>query len=319
MRAIVAVDSGLVLDDIPTPDVGNAELLIRVHAAGVNRADLLQAQGLYPAPPGDCPRLGLEVSGVVEAVGPGVSGWQVGEAVCALVPGGGYADYVITPAVLALPIPDGVSLEAAASLPEACLTSWFALHEKARLASGETVLIHAGASGVGSMAIMMARAAGATVYATAGTPEKQAFCESLGAVAAFSYDSPALLERCKGVDVVLDVLGGRYYTQHVSLLARDGRLVSIALLDGKEATLNVARVVMKNLSLYGLTLRSQPLDYKGLLVHQVRRHVWPLLASGAIRPVVDRVYPLEQAAEAHALMEGRGHCGKVVLLSADIS
>jgi len=306
----------------PSPAAGEGEVLIRVDAAGVNRPDIMQRQGKYPPPPGASDIPGLEVSGVVSAVGAGVDRWRVGDRVCALVAGGGYAEYCAAPAVQCLPVPEGLDMAAAAAVPETFFTVWTNVFQRGGLRSGETLLVHGGTSGIGTTAIQLAKAFGATVYATAGTDEKCAACVRLGATAAVNYrtdDFVAHVQRLtngRGVDEILDIIGGDYLQRNVQCLALNGRLVQIGLIGGSRAQIDLRAVLQKRLTLTGSTLRARTVAEKGQLAAEVERHVWPLLSAGTVRPVVHRTFPLAQAADAHRLLESGDVIGKVVLLVA---
>jgi len=303
------------------PQPGNGELLIRVAAAGVNRPDCLQRQGLYPPPPGASDLPGLEVAGTIVAAGDDVGAFDIGDDVCALLTGGGYAEYCIAPAIQCLPIPDGLDLTAAAALPETFFTVWSNLFDRARLAAGETVLIHGGASGIGTTAIQLARAFGGRVFATVGDDEKRAFCERLGAERAINYRDESFLEIVKetagGVDVILDIVGGKYLDDNVRLLNADGRLVIIAVLGGAKAELNLARVMMKRLHVTGSTLRAREPEFKGAIASALRENVWPKLADGSVGPIVQETFPLAEATRAHELLEANRAMGKLVLRVGD--
>jgi NADPH:quinone reductase len=302
---------------VPRPEAG--EILIRVHAAGVNRPDALQRAGAYAPPPGASDLPGLEAAGEVAAVGEGVSDWTVGDAVCALLPGGGYAEYAVTHAAHALPVPEGLSMLEAAALCETFFTVWHNVFERGRLQAGETFLVHGGSSGIGTTAIQLASARGARVFATAGSPEKCAACLRLGAERAIDYreaDFVAAVREAtdgRGVDLILDMVGGEYLARDVRALAPDGRLVMIAFLGGAVAELNFAQVMTKRLTITGSTLRPQSVEAKARMAEALRAEVWPLIAAGRIAPVMDRAYPLEDAAAAHARMESSAHIGKIVL------
>lgn len=304
----------------PRPVAGPGQVLIRVAAAGVNRADLVQRQGGYPPPPGASDLLGLEVSGHIAAVGPGVTQWQVGDAVCALLPGGGYAEYCVAAAGSCLPVPRGVSLEEAAALPEAAFTAWTMLWQLGRLGEGESLLIHGGASGVGTLAIQMAAALGHTVYATAGSPEKCALCVELGATAAIDYRREDFVARIReltggrGVDVVLDMVGGDYVARDLNAMAVGGRLVLIAFQQGRMGAIDIARVMTKRLSILGATLRARSDEVKGGIAVELRERVWPLIEEGKVRPVVDSVYALGEVEGAHERLASGGSSGKLLLL-----
>jgi len=304
----------------PTPAPAPDELLIAVHAAGVNRPDIQQRRGLYPPPPGASPILGLEAAGTVAALGAAVTGWQVGEAVCALTNGGAYAEYVAVPAAQALRPPRGYDHLRAAALPETCFTVWANLFERGGLRAGESVLVHGGSSGIGTTAIQLAKAFGATVYVTAGSAEKCAACLSLGADAAIDYrrqDFVAEIARLtgrRGVDVVLDMVGGDYIPRNIRCLALDGRLVQIAFLQGsKVAEFDMLPVMTRRLTLTGSTMRPRSTAQKGAIAEALRERVWPLFEAGRCAPVIHATFPLAEAAAAHALMESSAHVGKIML------
>jgi NADPH2:quinone reductase len=300
---------------------GRGEVLIRVAAAGVNRPDLLQREGKYPPPPGVTDVPGLEVAGTVVALGPGVTTWREGDAACALVAGGGYAEYCPAPAPQCLPLPRGLSPIQAAALPEAFFTVWTNVFERGRLAAGETLLVHGGASGIGTTAIQLARALGSRVLATAGTKEKCAACERLGAERAIDYraeDFVAVAREAtegRGVDVILDIVGGPYLARNLEALAREGRLVLIGFLGGSRAEMDLRPVLQRWLTVTGSTLRPRPVEEKGRIARALRARVWPLLESGSVAPVIDSTFPLAYAAEAHRRLEAGAHVGKVVLVS----
>jgi NADPH:quinone reductase len=302
---------------VPAPMAG--EILIRVAAAGVNRPDALQRAGAYAPPPDASDLPGLEAAGEVAAVGAGVTRWRVGDAVCALLPGGGYAEYVATPADHAMPVPQGLGMAEAAALCETYFTVWTNVFERGRLQAGESFLVHGGSSGIGTTAIQLAAARGARVFATAGSAEKCAACERLGAERAIDYREEDFVEAVRdatagrGVDVILDMVGGDYLPRDVRALAPEGRLVMIAFLGGPKAELNFAQVMTKRLTITGSTLRPQSVEAKARIARALEREVWPLLAAGRIAPVMDRTYPLEEAAAAHARMESSAHIGKIVL------
>jgi NADPH:quinone reductase len=303
----------------PVPAPGAGEILIRVAAAGVNRPDALQRAGAYAPPPDASDLPGLEAAGEVAAIGPGVARWRVGDAVCALLPGGGYAEYVSTPADHALPVPEGLGMVEAAALCETFFTVWTNVFERGRLAAGESFLVHGGTSGIGTTAIQLAAVRGARVFATAGSAEKCAACERLGAEQAMNYREEDFVEAVRdatsgrGVDVILDMVGGDYLPRDVRALAPEGRLVMIAFLGGPKAELNFAQVMTKRLKITGSTLRPQSVEAKARIARALEREVWPLIAAGRIGPVMDRTYPLEEAAAAHARMESSAHIGKIVL------
>jgi len=300
------------------PGVG--EILIQVAFAGVNRADLLQREGHYPPPAGASPVLGMEVSGYIEELGEGADvRWKVGDAVCALVTGGGYAEYCVAHDGCCLPVPEGLSLEDAGALPEAAFTVWANLFDPRRLFAGDRFLMQGGTSGIGTMAIQMARAFGARAVATAGSAEKCSFLKKLGCEAAFNYREEDWVagvvgwSREQGVDAILDMVGGDYFVKHLKLLARDGRLVHIAFTRGNEVPLDLRAVMQKRLLITGSTLRPRSVAEKMALRDGLEREVWPLLETGKIRPIVDRVIPMEQVVEAHRRMESSQHIGKLLL------
>jgi NADPH:quinone reductase len=303
----------------PVPAPGAGEILIRVAAAGVNRPDALQRAGAYAPPPDASDLPGLEAAGEVAVVGPGVARWRVGDAVCALLPGGGYAEYVVTPADHALPVPEGLGMVEAAALCETFFTVWTNVFERGRLVAGESFLVHGGTSGIGTTAIQLAAVRGTRVFATAGSAEKCAACERLGAEQAINYREEDFVEAVRdatsgrGVDVILDMVGGDYLPRDVRALAPEGRLVMIAFLGGPKAELNFAEVMTKRLTITGSTLRPQSVEAKARIARALEREVWPLIAAGRIGPVMDRTYPLEEAAAAHARMESSAHIGKIVL------
>jgi len=303
-----------------TPEPGPRDVLIRVKFAGVNRPDLSQRAGQYPPPPGASPILGLEVSGEIVARGVEVTEWKVGDMVCALTPGGGYADYCLTNAGHCLPIPKGLDLAQAAALPENLFTVWANLIDRARLKAGEYALIHGGSSGIGYLAIQLAKAHGATVFTTVGNETKADFCRSLGATFAINYrteDFVAVIEKAtdrRGVDVVLDMVGGEYLAKNISLLAREGRLVQIAFLQGSTIDrFDFMPVMVRRLTITGSTLRPRSIEEKAAIAQNLRQHVWPLLESGKINVVIDRIVPLERVSEAHRVIEEGKHMGKILL------
>lgn len=304
----------------PLPRPRSHEVLIKVAFAGVNRADILQRKGLYPPPEGASPFPGLEISGKIVAQGSEVREWQPGDTVCALLSGGGYAEYAIAPAAHCLPVPDGWSMEEAAAFPEASFTIWMALGEEANLQPGETLLVHGGASGIGMMAIQYAAALGATAYATAGTSEKCARCENWGAVKAIHYPTEDFVEVLKsatggkGANVILDFIGGDYVARNLASLAMDGRMVSLAFLGGaKVETLNLAPLLLKRLTWKGVTLRNRSDALKASYARSIRKRFWPFMEQGRIRPHIDSVFPLQDAEKAHARMEQNLNIGKIVL------
>ncbi|HET7378475.1 MAG TPA: NAD(P)H-quinone oxidoreductase [Gaiellales bacterium] len=303
----------------PMPVVGPEDVLVRVKAAGVNRPDLMQRQGKYPPPPGASDIPGLEVAGEIAAVGERVDRWRVGDVVMALVSGGGYAEYCVVPAPQVLPIPSGLSMEEAAAMPETFFTVWTNVFERGRLARGESLLVHGGTSGIGTTAIQLGRVFGARVFATAGSPAKCTACERLGAEKAINYRSEDFVEVVKhatggrGVDVILDMVGGDYLSRNLEALAIDGRLVQIAFLKGSQVELNLNPLMRKRLTLTGSTLRPRTPAEKGLIARALEAHVWPHVAAGEVRPVIHAVFPLKEAALAHAELEKGDHVGKIVL------
>jgi putative PIG3 family NAD(P)H quinone oxidoreductase len=303
---------------IPAPGVG--EVLIKVAAAGVNRPDVAQRLGKYPAPPGASDIPGLELAGTIEQTGPGVHDWRVGDRICALVTGGGYAEHCVAPAPQCLPIPRGWDFVEAAAIPETFFTVWTNVFERGRLKPAESILIHGGSSGIGTTAIQLARAFGSRVFATAGSAEKCAACEQLGAELAINYrdaDFVAAIREAtggRGVDVILDMVGGEYVQRNIEALAFEGRLVQISTLGGAKAQINVALVMQRRLTITGSTLRVRSVAEKGAIAKALLEHVWPFLESGVVRPVVHATFPLRAAAEAHRLMESSRHIGKLVLV-----
>ena len=301
--------------DTPVPEAG--EVLIEVAYAGVNRPDVIQRQGFYPPPPGASDLPGLEVAGTVVAVAGDVTDWRVGDRCCALVNGGGYAEYCTAPAGQCLLIPDGYDLRRAAALPETFFTVWSNVFERGQLKAGESLLVHGGSSGIGSTAIQLAAARGATVYATAGSAEKCRFCEDLGAHRAINYrdeDFAAVMKEVGGVDVVLDMVGGDYAQKNINSLRPDGRLVIIGFLGGpKTADFNFTKIMTQRLTVTGSPLRPRSAADKAAIATTLADQVWPLLADGAIAPVIAQVFDLDQAAEAHRLMESSTHMGKILL------
>ena len=304
---------------MPVPAAG--EVLIRVAAAGVNRPDVFQRRGRYNPPPGASDIPGLEVSGAIAAIGPEVSGWRIGDTVCALVTGGGYAEYCVAPAPQCLPVPRGMDVITAGAIPETFFTVWTNVFQRGRLQPGESLLVHGGSSGIGTTAIQLAAHTGARVFATAGSAEKCAACERLGAERAINYRdadfvaSVRELTGGRGVDVILDMVGGDYFARNVEALAVEGRLVEIATLQGVKAELNIQTVMAKRLTITGSTLRPRPVADKAAIAGELRRHVWPLLESGAVKPIVHATFPLRQAAEAHRMMESSAHIGKLLLVT----
>ena len=309
----------LTVAERPQPSPKADEILIKVSAAGVNRPDVLQRMGKYPVPPDASDLPGLEVAGEVAACGSAVKRWKVGDRVCALVHGGGYAEYCVAPEVQALPVPKGLSDAEAASLPETFFTVWSNVFDRGRLSPGETLLVQGGTSGIGVTAIQMAAALGNRVFATAGSDEKCAACATLGAEKAINYrtqDFAAEVKAAtggKGVDVILDMVGGDYVPREISCMADEGRLVFIAVLGGWKTELNIASVMQKRISITGSTLRPRPVAFKGAIAANLESKVWPLIAGGRIKPVLYKTFRLENAPEAHRLMESSQHIGKIVL------
>lgn len=304
----------------PVPVPGEGEALIHVLAAGINRPDIMQRKGLYPPPPDASPVLGLEVAGEIAALGPHDTGFAVGDRVCALVNGGGYAEYCLAPLAQCLPWPAGFDAVGAASLPETYFTVWSNLFKIGRLCAGERVLIHGGSSGIGSSAIQLARGFGAIPYATAGTDEKCAICLSLGAEAAINYRTQDFVERIRaftdgrGVDAILDLIGAAYFKRNLDSLAEDGRLLVVAVQGGEHVDgFSLARVMRRRLTITGSTMRSRSAAYKGEIASALLNHAWPLLGSGACKPLIHAVFPFTQVVQAHTLMESGEHAGKIVL------
>ena len=304
----------------PVPKPAAGEVLIRIRAAGVNRPDVSQRIGRYAPPPGVTDIPGLEVAGEVAALGTDVKAWKVGDTLCALVAGGGYAEYVTAPALQCLPIPGKLGMVEAAALPETFFTVWSNLYDRAHLEAGETLLVHGGSSGIGTTAIQLAAKRGARVIATAGSAEKCRVCEELGAERAVNYKDEDFVEAVKeftggrGVDVVLDMVGGDYIPRNIKAMAIDGRHVSIAFLGGSTAEVNFMPMMLKRLTLTGATLRPQSVERKGEIARALHEHAWPLIAKGEIKPVIHSTFPLAEAAEAHRLMESSRHIGKIVLI-----
>ncbi len=302
----------------PVPAPAEGEVLVRVEAAGVNRPDVMQRMGKYPPPPGASDIPGLEIAGTLVAVTAG-GRWRLGDRVCALVAGGGYADYCVVPAVQCLPIPAGLDAIAAAAIPETFFTVWTNLFGRGGLHAGERVLIHGGTSGIGTTAIQLAHAFDAVVFATAGSPEKCEACRRLGAAVAINYRRDDFTEVIRretagaGVDVVLDIIGGEYLPRNLECLALNGRLVQIGALGGARSTIDLTRVFRRRLTITGSTLRPGTVEEKGHLAREVEANVWPLIEKGRVRPVIDSSFPLHQAAHAHRRLESSGHIGKIVL------
>jgi putative PIG3 family NAD(P)H quinone oxidoreductase len=323
MRAVVVTEPGgpdvLKVAEVPDPVAGPGEVLIEIVAAGVNRADLMQRQGLYPPPPGAPPYPGLECSGRIAALGDGTTGWDVGDEVCALLGGGGYAEQVAVPAGQLLPLPGGVTLADAAGLPEVACTVHANVFQQAGLQPGETLLVHGGASGIGTMAIQLARARGARVACTAGTPAKLERCRELGADLAIDYTDGDFVDAVRGftggngADVILDIIGAAYLERNVAALATGGRLAVIGLQGGSRAELDLGLLLRKRARVQASTLRARPPAEKAAVVSAVGENVWPLISAGWVRPVIDRVLPLAEAPEAHRLIEAGAHVGKILL------
>jgi NADPH2:quinone reductase len=323
MRAIEISQFGapsvLRLTDRPVPDLLPGEVLVRVAAAGINRPDILQRQGKYPAPAGVTDIPGLEIAGEIVAGSAQAVGLRLGQQVCALVPGGAYAEFCAVPAALCLPVPAGWSLLEAASLPETLFTVWSNVFERAHIQPGESLLVQGGTSGIGVMAIQLATALGHRVWATAGTEIKVRACERLGAVRGIHYrceDFVAIVKdmtQGRGVDVILDMVGGDYIARELDCLAEEGRLVLIALLRGARTEINLMPFLLRRLSLTGATLRGRSIPYKAAIARQLQQRVWPMLESRVIQPVIDQIFPLEQAQKAHELMESGTHIGKIML------
>jgi NADPH:quinone reductase len=303
----------------PVPSCAAGEVLVRVAAAGVNRPDVMQRQGRYPPPPGASDLPGLEIAGEIAAVGTGVSGLSAGDRVLALLPGGGYAEYAIAAAPLCLPVPDGVTMIEAAAIPETYFTVWTNLFQRGGCKNGDIVLIHGGTSGIGTTAIQLASAFGARVYATAGSPDKCRACERLGAVRGIDYKTEDFVEvirgatEGKGVDLILDMVAGSYVARNIEAAAMEGRIVTISLLGGAKAEINMSPIMQKRLTLTGSTLRARTVAQKAIVAEAVRKNVWPLLTAGRAKPVIHASFPLAQASAAHTLMESSQHIGKIVL------
>jgi len=323
MRAVEISRPGgpevLRVTDVATPALKANEVLVKVAAAGVNRPDVLQRMGLYPVPPDASPLPGLEIAGEVAEVGASVREWKRGDKVCALANGGGYAEFCAVPELQALPVPKNLSMVEAASLPETCFTVWGNVYDRGQLAPGETLLVQGGSSGIGVTAIQMAAATGNRVFATAGSDEKVAACVKLGAEKAFNYKTQDWVAEVRaatggrGVNVILDMVGGDYVPRELKCLAEEGRLVFIAFLRGPKTELDIAQVMQKRLNITGSTLRPRSTEFKGYLAKNLREKIWPHIEAGRIKPQVYRTFPLEEAGEAHRLMESSQHIGKIVL------
>jgi len=303
----------------PMPELQAGEVVVEVHYAGVNRPDVLQRSGSYPPPPGASPILGLEVAGRICAVAPDVTQWKIGDFVCALTPGGGYAEYCAVPAPHCLPVPKGLSLQEAAALPENFYTVWTNVFERGRLKAGETFLVHGGSSGIGLTTIQLAKAFGATVYTTVGSKEKAEFCRKMGADDAINYREQdfvaevSQLTNKKGVDLILDMVGGPYIEKNLKSLALEGRLVQIAFLQENKVALDFMPIMSKRLTFTGSTLRPRTVAQKAVIAQDLLKQVWPLLESGKVKPVIHATFPLKDAKLAHALMESSKHIGKIML------
>lgn len=309
----------LVVGEIALPDYGPDEVLIRVAASGVNRPDLMQVAGMYPPPPGASEIPGLELAGEIVAIGSNVTDWACGDKVCALVTGGGYAQYAAVPAAQCLPVPDGLTMTQAAGLPETFFTVWHNVFDKAALKTGETFLVHGGTSGIGTTAIQLAKAFGAKVIATAGSQEKCQACRDLGADVAINYKTEDFVEQVKaatdgkGANVILDMVAGDYVSRNFKAAAFEARILIIAFLRGPKAGTNFTPLLLKRLTLMGSTLRAQPVANKAAIANALREKVWPLIKAGKIAPVIYKTVPLDQASEAHAILKGGAHIGKVIL------
>ena len=305
------------------PEPGKGEVLIKVHAAGVNRPDVMQRQGLYPPPPGASPILGLEVAGEVKATGNDVSSWSVSDPVCALTNGGGYAEYVAVPAGQCLPIPAGLTFEQAAGLPETFFTVWVNVFDRAKLKPSETFLVHGGSSGIGISAIQMAKSLGSKVFTTAGSDEKCAACRRCGADIAVNYHEQDYVKvvmeatEGQGVDVILDIVGGDYVARNIALAAKDGRIVSLSFIKGSRVEVDMLPVLLKRLVITGSTLRPRSAETKAGIAENLRKRIWPLIESQTIKPVIAAHFPLKDAAQAHKLMESSQHIGKIILSVAE--
>jgi putative PIG3 family NAD(P)H quinone oxidoreductase len=310
----------MIMSEGPIPKPGPEEVLIKVAAAGVNRPDVHQRQGSYPPPQGASPILGLEVAGEITAVGNRAPGsWSIGDMVCALVPGGGYAEYCVTPAVQCLPIPENLSVEEGAAIPETFFTVWANIFQRGRLRSGDRILIHGGAGGIGTTAIQLAKAFGAEVFVTAGTDGKCEECVKLGADTAINYKTDDFVKRVleqtrdHGVDVILDIVGGSYVERNIKALALEGRLIQVALLEKSRVEVDLRQVMFRRLTITGSTMRPLPVEKKQKIAEELHEKVWPLIESGKIKPKIDKVFPFKDVAKAHSLLESSKHFGKIVL------
>ena len=324
MKAIVITQPGgpevLQIQERPMPQYIAGEVLVKVAAAGINRPDVSQRKGRYPPPPGASPDVpGLEIAGIIIETGSNVTRWKAGDKVCALVTGGGYAEYCAAPAGQCLPVPENLTFVEAASLPETFFTVWSNVFDRGQLKAGETLLVHGGSSGIGVAAIQIAKALGAIVYITAGSDEKCRFCEDIGAAKAINYKKESFADVIrditggKGVDVILDMVGGDYVQNNIRSLANDGRLVMINMMMGKDVQVDLSLVMTKRLTITGSTLRSRDTAFKAAIAKNLEETIWPLLASGKIKSIINAVFPAEKAADAHKLMESSEHIGKIVL------
>lgn len=323
MRAIAISEPGgpevLALTELPDPSPGPGQVLIQVHAAGINRADIVQRLGFYPPPPGAPDTPGLEVAGTIAALGEGVEGWAQGDRVCALLAGGGYAELALAAAAECLPIPAGLSFEEAAGLPETVLTVWSNVMQRAAIQPGESFLVHGGSSGIGTSAIQMLVAHGCPVYATAGSADKVEVCEALGASLCVNYREQDFVEvitaatEGRGIDVILDMVGGDYVDRNIQLAAVNGRIVNIAYLQGSQVSANLMPVMLKRLVLTGSTLRAREAEFKAALVAEVHAGAWPWLDDGRLQPVIHQVFSFAEASAAHRVMEASTHIGKLIL------
>lgn len=318
MKAVIITQPGdpevLQLAERPRPTCADSEVLVKVAAAGINRPDVMQRKGLYPPPPGvpqDIP--GLEIAGTIVQLGSNVKRWKIGDSVCALVAGGGYAEYCAAPEGQCLPIPGNLSFLEAASLPETYFTVWSNVFDRGQLKSGETLLVHGGSSGIGVAAIQMAKAMGSKVIVTAGSDEKCQFCANLGADKAINYKKGNFADDLKDIDVIVDMIGGDYTGGNLKVLANDGRLVMINTMNGKDVTIDLTLVMRKRLTITGSTLRARDTGFKTAIAQNLEKHIWPLLESRHIKPVIHSVFSADKAAEAHQLMESSRHIGKIVL------
>jgi len=319
VKVVEVIDKSLQLATHSLPDSSTTEVLIKVLAAGVNRADIMQRKGLYPPPDGASDILGLEVAGIVEAIGADVDSVKIGDRVCALLTGGGYAEYCVADAELCLPIPKEISFIQAAGIPEAFFTVWSNLFDLAQIKKGESLLVHGGSSGIGTTAIQMAKAFAIKVFITAGSQEKCDFCLRLGADAAINYQQQDFVSEIKqltdnqGVDVILDMVGGDYFSRNIKCMAYDARLVQIAIQKGYQAEVNLLPIMLKRLTITGSTLRDRDVVFKRKMAKKLQQTVWPLLVEGSLTPVIDTVFSLENVAQAHELMESSLHKGKIIL------